>query len=55
MFYFVELENRCIIEALPYVLGEKSSQKHTPGELFLEVVSVSEFCISFLAFIHDMY
>ena len=42
---FVELENRCIMAALPYVLEDKSTHKHTSGEHSFEVVLVSEFCI----------
>jgi hypothetical protein len=40
--------------ALPYVLGEKSTHKHTSGEHFFEVVLVSEFCI-FIASIGRNY
>ena len=50
LIFFVELENRCIMAALPYVLGEKSTHKHTSGEHFFEVVLVSELCI-FINFI----
>jgi hypothetical protein len=37
---FVELENRCILAALPYALGGMAASKQIPGELFFEVVNV---------------
>ena len=41
VFYFIELENRCIFKALPLVLGEKGE---AAGELFLQVADVSKMC-----------
>ena len=38
--YFIEMENRCIFAALPHQLGEKATYKHTPGQLFWEIVPV---------------
>ena len=39
--YFKKMENRCIFAALPHQFGEKATYKHTPGQLFWEIISVS--------------
>ena len=39
--YFIEMENRCMFTALPHQFGEKATHKHTPGQLFWEIIPVS--------------
>ncbi len=51
MLFSIELENRCIMAALPFVLGEKTTNKHIAGELFLEVVLVSVLSTFYTAFL----
>ena len=37
----IEVENRCIMASLPYVLGDRKTHKNRIGELFCKIVGVS--------------